>query len=200
MDLFITWLNQNVGLVTLVVGCFAIFLYLKQKSDTKKEAAMLIVQEVRFAESQIRNYRASQSYPFSSTILPTSTWSKNIHLFVKHLSESEIDLISTFYSQSAYIDILINKISDIASAQMILDPLPGQLVQLPMSLPQVPQNSSEPQSIQDVIIQQRAAQGTLAANKILGEVSERIEFVFNSPAIEKLARLSRKSWYLLWLF
>lgn len=36
--------------VTLVVGLLAIYLYIKQKRDNKKDAALLIVQEVRYAE------------------------------------------------------------------------------------------------------------------------------------------------------
>jgi len=48
-----SFFNSNIGVVTLLVGLFAIYLYLKQKKDYKKNAAKLILQEVRYAEQKI---------------------------------------------------------------------------------------------------------------------------------------------------
>lgn len=44
------FLNNNIGLITLVVGLSAIYLYLKQKVDSKRDIAKLILQEIRYAE------------------------------------------------------------------------------------------------------------------------------------------------------
>jgi hypothetical protein len=102
------------AITTVIVGFFAIYLYLKQKRDHKKDAALLILQEIRFAEQKIRQQRAYKFYKFSEKLLPTNNWNKNIHLFISDLSESELDLISRFYAHAEYLDIVIKQISDIA--------------------------------------------------------------------------------------
>jgi len=201
----LTWLTANIGFVTLLVGGFAIFLYLKQKRDKKRDAANLIVQEVRYAETQVRNYRASKTYPLSSTILPTRSWNENIHLFVSDLSESEIDLISTFYSQAAFVDNLINEIATFAMRRVEtqgIEAIPQLAMNAPVPLELTPQQPLAPQAtpaVPNVMVQEIRVTRTLHAHTILNEVSERIEFIFNSPAIDKLIRISKRKWYLLWI-
>ncbi len=191
------WLTENIGLVTLVVGGFAIFLYLKQKRDYKSDSANLIVQEIRYAEQQIRNYRDSKSYPLSSTILPSNSWHKNINLFVNNLNESDIDIISRFYSQANYIGILINKISDLASAQIV----PAEQIgpeQTPPP-PQLPNNQAWPGQPTVFLRQVIQVAGKFKAQAFLDDVSEKIEFVYNTPAVDKLRTIAAKRWYEFWI-
>lgn len=107
-------LSEFIGLITIIVGTVAIWTYYKQRHDTKRSAAKLILQEIRYAENTIRNARtqASGNYSLSDKLLPTNSWHKNIHMFVKELKESQIDLISRFFSQSQYLDVVIGIISD----------------------------------------------------------------------------------------
>ena len=51
-------LNSNffIALTTLLVGSFAIFLYLKRKNDFKREAANILLMEIRNAEQMIDKY------------------------------------------------------------------------------------------------------------------------------------------------
>ncbi len=101
------------GLVTLVVGGLAIYLYLKQKKDHKRNAARLILQEIRYAEQKIRRYREIKSYKLYDRLLPTNNWNDNIHLFIKELKETHnLDLISDFYGKAIYIDTLIQMMSE----------------------------------------------------------------------------------------
>lgn len=102
-----------VALTTAAVGMFAIGLYSKQKGDKKRDAASLILQEIRFAEQQIRTgVEHDAQFVLGNRLLPTNNWNVNIHLFLNDLEETEIDLISRFYSKAAYIETLISKISD----------------------------------------------------------------------------------------
>src|SRR3989338_6744253 len=97
-----------VSLSTLLVGGIAIYLYLKGKKDHKRDAARLILQEIRYAEEQMRNSgRGSRGYSLTARLLPTNSWNDNIHLFTKDLKETEIDMIGEFYSKAIYIDFLI---------------------------------------------------------------------------------------------
>ena len=104
------FLNDNLGAITFLVGFIAIYLYIKQRIDKRRDAARLILQEIRYAEQQIRNSgRGARGYSLTSKLLPTNSWNDNIHLFIKDLKETQIDMISEFYSNATYIDYLITE-------------------------------------------------------------------------------------------
>jgi len=178
------FLNSNllISIITFLVGSFAIYLYIKQKIDHEKDAAKLILQEIRYAEQQIRSFKVVGSYPLADKLLPTNSWHKNIHLFVGKLKETEIDLISRFYSNSAYLDIVISKISDKRNDLLIPVNIPP-LQTNPQSLPIVPPIAKLPQDITTF---------ELNSNKILNEVSQKIEFIYNTPAVGKLREIAEK--------
>lgn len=179
----LSFLNNNPGLMTLLVGGFAIYLYLKQKADYKRNAAKLILQEIRYAEQQIRNAKTHEDrYYLADKLLPTNSWHANIHLFVEDLKEIEIDLISRFYSHSSYLDIVIEKVSDKKNDIMV-----------PVSMnPSAPVQKSDNANI-PIPIQTFQ----LNADNILKEVSDKIEFIYNTPAIDKLRIISEKKWHQL---
>jgi hypothetical protein len=179
VGVFLDFLNKNIGLVTVVVGLFAIYLYYKQKRDGKREAALLILQEIRYAEQKVRNYRSYGSYSFNEKLLPTNSWHKNINLFISNLLESELDLISKFYSSAAYLDDVI---SVIASQSNLL------IIQPPTPTSPATDTASAPTQI-------ASADLSLPAKKLIEGISETIEYIYNTPAIDKLRDLSKKKWY-----
>ncbi len=169
----IKFLNSGffIALITFCVGFFAIYLYQKQQKDNKKNAAELILQEVRYAEQQIKIAKINgHNFYLADKLLPTNSWHANIHLFVKNFKESEIDVISKFYSHAAYLDIVISKISD--KKNDILVPV-GQL-----------DKSGEKSEVN------LPSQFEFNANKILREVTEKIELIYNTPAIDKLRSIA----------
>lgn len=181
-------LNDNIGVVTFVVGFLAIYIYVKGRVDRKRDSASLILQEIRYAEQQIRNSeRGTRGYSLSSKLLPTNSWNDNIHLFIKDLKETEIDIISRFYSQATYIDFLIaersrqklnQRFEAVPATQAATQDLPQELTQQQLTqLIQVP-NPNE----QITVV-------------ILTDTSTNIEYVYNTPAMDKLRRISEKKWY-----
>ena len=177
-------LNNNLGVITFLVGFLAIFLYVKQKKDYKRKAAHLILQEIRYAEKQIRKYKEFKRYRLSDKLLPTNSWNKNINLFVKNLKETDIDLINCFYAKSAYIDIMIRKISDYKTQPI-----------KPVMLPPVSQQPSiTAQQGVDLpsYIQIDPMKGT---QDILRDISNNVECIYNTPVVEKLRKISEKKWY-----
>lgn len=100
-------------LVTLIVGGLAIVLYLTQRRDTKRDAAKIVIQEIRRAEQIISDYKETGSYQFSKKIIATNSWTKNIHFFVGQLTSDELDKISDLYSTGEYLDNLISEVSQI---------------------------------------------------------------------------------------
>jgi hypothetical protein len=175
------FLNRNIGLITLIAGFAAIYLYLKQKKDHKRDAARLVLQEIRYAEQRVRNYRTYATYSFSEKLLPTNSWHKNIHLFVKDLKETEIDLISKFFSNAAYLDEVIATISDHSTKIILQPPTP-------------------------VIIDDTTKVGTKIATadlsqpakELIESISKTIEYIYNTPAIDKLRLISEKKLYELY--
>lgn len=183
----IDFFNSNffIALVTFVVGSFAIFLYSKRKKDFKAGAASLILQEIRYAETQIRTYRESGGgYPLSIKLLPTNSWHSNIHLFVRELDETDLDLISRFYSKVAYIDIVIDQISKFKIQSLV--PAQTQLGQTQ------PQPAPETEDETTKRLQQGEQTYGLAAQGILNQVSHEIEFIYNTPVVEKLRKIAKK--------
>ncbi|MGI6378749.1 MAG: hypothetical protein ACOX0H_02005 [Patescibacteria group bacterium] len=197
---FLKNFNDYIGLITLLVGSVAIWTYNKQKQDTKRKSAKLILQEIRYAEQIIRNARtqASGNYSLSDKLLPTNNWHDSIHLFVKDLKESQIDLISRFYSQAQYLDVIIRSISDKKCDKEI------KLVEF-QAMPIMPNQQTgglvEQQSQQIPIQQPHLYPLEIPtesfANRILKDVTNKIELIYNTPAVEKLIKISEKKWYQL---
>jgi len=185
-------ISQYQGVITLLVGVVAFLVYFKQKNDYKRDAAKLILQEIRYAEQKIRKYREIKSYKLYDRLLPTNSWHKNIHLFIKDLKETEIDLISDFYAKASYIDDVIKTISRqktnppfVVSSSLISSVSEGQKgeVYLPQKeIPKIPQEKIE------IIIPPMA-------QKILDDVSMSVEFIYNTPVVEKLRKIAKKKWY-----
>ena len=189
------FLNDNIGLITLIVGLSAIYLYLKQKADAKRDIAKLILQEIRYAEQQIRNSgRGSRGYSLSSRLLPTNSWDDNIHLFITDMKETEIDMISEFYSQAAYIDYLIEERSKQKLNQKFsLRPIAiGQPTVVPTEAEDIPQQPTPQQIAQ--IVREPNLNEHITIN-LLTDFSSKIEFLYNTPAAEKLKQLSERKWY-----
>lgn len=199
---FLKLLNDYVGFITLLVGSVAIWTYNKQKQDIKRKAAKLILQEIRYAEQIIRNARtqASGNYSLSDKLLPTNSWHENIDLFVKDLKESHIDLISRFFSQAQYLDVIIRSISDKKCQKEIplfeIQPIPNQQVQQQPATSAFP-IQPQPQSIPQPQIYPLEIPTESLANRILKDVTNKIELIYNTPAVEKLIKISEKKWYQL---
>ena len=108
------FLNANLPstLATILAAFVAFLVYRKQKSDNKRDAAKIILQEIRRAEDIISDYKQNGGYQFAKKIIATNSWSKNLHLFVGDLDNDELDRISNLYSTGEYLDALIKDISD----------------------------------------------------------------------------------------
>jgi len=204
--------NAFVALTTFVVGSFAIGIYITQKREYKRSMAQLIGQEIRYAEQQIINSRiiAQDKYYLAHQLLPTNHWYTNINLFMRDFEESKIDRVSRFYSQVEYLDRLIKKISDfktdimketviinekiISQENMILVTELHKIKNLLASKSQIEQDKiiqndkqTKPQHVKIV--------SGLMAESILKEVSNKIEFIYNTPIGEQFRDLARKKWY-----
>lgn len=106
--------NSNLfsALATILTAVVAISLFYWEQKKKKRDAAKIIVQEIRRAEDIINGFKEFSSYKFTRKIIATNSWAKNIHYFVGDLEQDEIDKISNLYSTGEYLDSIIIKISD----------------------------------------------------------------------------------------
>jgi len=193
--------NFFIAIVTLIVGGLAIYLYWKQKVDCSRDAAKLILQEIRYVERKIRKYREMKVYKLYEKLLPTNNWNNNINLFIKKLKETDIDLISDFYAKASYIDIIIETISRQKNnlSKFMLPQNSSNFSEqgsvTPAMLPKSPTgNILQSEHKIDII---KALMMPPVSQSILDDVSMSVEFIYNTPVVEKLRKISEKKWYQL---
>ncbi len=101
--------------ITLLVGSVAIFIYLKQKSDTKVQAARVLLLEIRTAENRIDQLKErlqignTEDLP---SLFPTKSWKNYAHLFVSDFDQDELKLIADFYDYGDLIEDFAKKNND----------------------------------------------------------------------------------------
>lgn len=195
LELLAPFLNSSffTTLVTLLVGVFAIRLYLRQRADYKSDAAKLILQEIRYAEEVFRSATKAGNinFPLYEKMLPTNNWNKNIHLFIFDLGETELDLISRLYSTSSYIDHLVTKISDFRTNATELSPTQQQTAPQKFILNQDTQINSI-NNLQLIEVVPFTSTAEIPTQNILKIVCNEMEPVYNTPTGEKLKHLSTK--------
>jgi len=105
--------NLFLAVITVLVGFIAYLLYRKQKKDYKRDAASIVLMEIRNAERVIERMK-SQGVQISSSveeILPTNHWVKYNYLFMKSLDKDELDLVNNFYNKCSVIDKALSQMS-----------------------------------------------------------------------------------------
>jgi hypothetical protein len=108
---FFTDINFNfyLSITTVLVGLFAIYLYIQQKEDTKKDAANIILVEIQNAERVLTQIAPSIKsnpivLPSDKFLLPNNSWNQYKYLFVKDLDRDEWDTITQFYNNCKLYD------------------------------------------------------------------------------------------------
>ncbi len=184
--------NVLMAFVTFLVGILVIYLYIKQKEDTKRDAARIILQEIRRAEDIISDYKQSGGYQFAKKIIATNSWNKNINLFVGNLDNDELDKISDLYSTGEYLDDLIKKISNITLDDQIERDKKSLEIQLKYQSQQqiIIEGSTYP--IAQISKPQQISLPGIGPvwKKRLDEISFKLESIYNSTIAWKLKKIA----------
>lgn len=192
--------NFFLAIVTLVVGGFAIYLYLMQKIDSKKSAAKIIVQEIRRAEDIMTRYKEQKNFSFTKKIIANNSWGSNVHFFIGDLSQDEIDRISTLYSTGEFLDYTIKRVFDLRfdkDAENFPGP-PLHQIQIPINKIQqangINQSRTFPNA-DDFTKNQPPVQLLRPTepfwNSLFDEIIGKYEPIYNSPIIDKLKRIAK---------
>jgi len=97
--------------VTLLVGTIAYVIYKIQKSDNKRDAANSLLLEIQSGEnavSKVRDALNRDHLDVDVSVMPSESWSKNKHLFVRDFDKDEWESISDFYNKSSLLDQAIS--------------------------------------------------------------------------------------------
>lgn len=94
-------------LVTILVGGIAIYLYVKQRKDLKKDTANTIFLEITNAERKLKLAKEQLSKSILAEdifTMESESWSKYNYLFVRDFDRDEWDIITDFYNKCKQYD------------------------------------------------------------------------------------------------
>lgn len=103
MDLF-KFLDSNFSqtIIILLTGLVAFAIYIINKHVEKRDAARIILNEIRIAEKAIQDINNHKRISELSIILPNNNWERYKHLFIKKLDQDDFNLINDFYYKCSY--------------------------------------------------------------------------------------------------
>ncbi len=87
------------SIILLFTGLFVFIIYRMQKYGEKRDAAIIVINEIRNAEQAIVNIKNTKRIGELSIILPNNSWKNKKHLFVKDLDLDEYNLVNEFYNK-----------------------------------------------------------------------------------------------------
>jgi len=93
---------------TLLSVLIAVFLYYVKIKIDKRNAARILLMEIRNAEKTLKVIKESGVISETTFVMPASSWKKFQHYFVKNFDNDELDDINHFYN----LCILIQKETD----------------------------------------------------------------------------------------
>lgn len=124
--------NFFVAFITFLVGTFVIYLYIAQKNDHKRDAANIVLMELRHAENIIDQTKGGEILEVSQALLPTNNWTKYNYLFIGDLDRDELDLINNFYNQCELIDKAATQMSISTQLEQKANHIHNEIVKLAM--------------------------------------------------------------------
>ena len=114
MEKVILFLNSNmfIGFSTILTGTVAIGIFIRRRMQEKRDAARIILMEIRNAESKIKEIRSSATITDFTSVLPNNSWPNYSHLFAQDLDRDELDLVNSFFSRSTLVEREVNKFTN----------------------------------------------------------------------------------------
>ena len=101
-DKFVSWLfsDGSSGILTLVTGLIAWWVYSHQLRLRKKEAAIVLINEILYIENAISEREKLNPYNELNNIAPTCSWDNNFQLFARSLWKESFQLLNSFFIKS----------------------------------------------------------------------------------------------------
>lgn len=100
LNIFTAWLvsSDSSGVLTLVTGLIAWFVYRHQVKLREREAAVILLNEIRNAEKNIDDIKNGTDISSELvSILPIYSWEKSYQIFTRHLNRDNFDFLNSFF-------------------------------------------------------------------------------------------------------
>jgi hypothetical protein len=105
--------------VTIFVGLFAFVVYSMGKRSEKRNAAMIIVMDIRNAEQIIQTLLETSNFDISiKPILSENNWSKYKHLFASDFSYDDFALLNRFFDGCVEISDARRRMNEVFTASI----------------------------------------------------------------------------------
>jgi hypothetical protein len=101
------------GAAILITGLIAFLLFRKDKNDKVENAAKVLIEEIRQADSAIDFVKATWAVHQLLFILPNSSWAGSKYLFVNKLDQDDFNAISNYYSACSIAERLLNELKNV---------------------------------------------------------------------------------------
>lgn len=101
------------SIVTVAVGAIALLVYYLSKRSEKRNAAIIIVMDIRHAEQVILGVLEKGAIDrFLPSILPENNWGKYKHLFAAYFSYDDFSAFDRFFNGCTEISEARNRLAD----------------------------------------------------------------------------------------
>jgi len=102
LTLSIKWLfsSDSAGILTILTGFIAWLVYRSQVKSREREAAIVLLNEIRHAENSLKIITNS-GFDVQNEIVsisPTYSWDKNYQIFTRYLSRDDFKLLGDFFN------------------------------------------------------------------------------------------------------
>lgn len=110
MNLICEFLENNwLDMLLVIVGTFALIVYILQKIDERRTAATLIKEQIDLIEDRVNALRDNPDLDnidvyYSKIILQENLWEKYKHLVIKKLYKSDVKSIQKFFDNTEQIE------------------------------------------------------------------------------------------------
>jgi hypothetical protein len=180
------------ALVTLIVGSVALFIYFFQKRDKKREAANILILEIKQAENALRSFMDIGAVNQETIILPNNGWQTYHHLFINDLSPEERGLLTRFYTSCETMETALRRMKNywvLGNEERI------RITQ---------QHLYNAKEVSEATIKELDGENHFWGNSvyyapnfdktILADITSRMEHIINTPCWTKLEKIAKKSW------
>lgn len=107
------------SIVTLTVGFVALVVYKLAKIDEKRNAAIIIVMDIRHAEQVIRSILDKGAVDtFTKNIISENNWEKYKHLFATQFTQDDFEAFNRFFEACVEIAEARNRMHNIFTANL----------------------------------------------------------------------------------
>ncbi len=98
---------------TVLSVLIAVVLYILKIRKDHRDAAMILLMEIRNAEKEIEEIKKASVIVETTSVMPINSWRKFQHYFVSKLDNDDLILLNNFYNTCSLIDEEVNRLKNL---------------------------------------------------------------------------------------